>query len=494
MHGRRGRQLLGRGGAVEERIGGVCVQLRRTSRSPLRVPAAALEIAEDDSSPRLRPSSARSSGGEAAGRSTSGPRPATARAPTRPRARRPRRELRRDPARRSPVAGGRAASPRRAPYSSGNGVSNARRSGTREPGSTSSTRSTDSEPAVARTWRSASVRLRRRSLPSWLSKPSLVGDRRAEGGGAEAELLDRRRQLGQLRRQRQPQAIAVGARLAQRHLAAPGALLDEAGPQSQLAKRSPVALRPRQQAIDQQRQHLVELKARRRLGQVEPLHQRLAQRRGDEAGCRGRAQARARRAPAGRSDRPARRRRARPARRAFARRAAPAPSAGRRCACSRPAAALAAARPAAAPGTRAPRRRARSARRGPDVPGSPPPWSRSGWRRRRCGWWSRSRGGHVRSLPRGCRRTAAAASRPRSTPPPAAPARRRRRSARAPTARTPRPWRRGRGRPRSAAGRGSATAPLPGASRDGSRAPRRCPKPPPPPARDPAAAPGPAAP
>ena len=118
----------------------------------------------------------------------------------------------------------------------------------------------------------------------------LVRDRRAEGNDAEAELLDRCRQLGQLGRQRKSQSIALGARLSQRHLVAPGSLLDEASAQPQLAKRPPVALRPRQQAVDQQRQHLVELKARRRLGQVEPLHHRLAQwtgaKRGVEAVCK----------------------------------------------------------------------------------------------------------------------------------------------------------------------------------------------------------------
>src|SRR5215217_2221648 len=104
---------------------------------------------------------------------------------------------------------------------------------------------------------------------------TLIGARRAELLGAQAQRGGGRGELVELGGEDEPHAARVGERLAERDAGAPGAALDKLGGEDGGAHRAAAALAAGEQPVDQQAERALELRARGRLGQVEPLLQAL---------------------------------------------------------------------------------------------------------------------------------------------------------------------------------------------------------------------------
>ena len=245
-------------------------------RSPLREPPPALPGRGRRRGRGRRPSRPPSSAGAAARRSTSGPRRARTRAPPPPRGRRP------PPGARPPPCGTRDRARRgEAPHGS-HGASVSRRSGTRESGSTGMMRSAASGPATERAWRTASRSRARRIVAG-----SASSERWSPAGGPKPSARRRSTSVGEgssasFWPEHEPHPARVGQRLAERHARAPGAALDQLGGEHDRAQRPAAPLAAGQQAVDQQLQAALELDARGRLGQLQPLLQPLGRRARDE--------------------------------------------------------------------------------------------------------------------------------------------------------------------------------------------------------------------
>ena len=372
-----------------------------------------------------------------------------------------------------------------------NGVRRERRSGTRDPESTSSTRSTASFPATARAWRTASAsRLRlfpRADSPSvaWSLAGGPVSSARrlseAAGPGSSSS-------FGSSARRRRTR---VGAGAAQRRHRPPAPAPGQPRAEPQAPQAPSAALRVGEQAIDEQGQRPLELRARDGLGQLEPLHQLLvrparAQGLVDAARHPQRPQARLAEAVGDRrvGERRELAQRAHPESLELLRQVGPLPLVG--------ADDRGAGRPAGARGRRASSLRGRS-----PAPCAASPAGRRRRRRAGSGPPRAERAGRSPSAPAagpppGFRPRAPAGRRPRRRPRPAGPARPRRRSPPGAAAPPPRPPPRAPDPAAPAPARGSGRAPRRGASRRARRTPRRARRPPRPPAARRAPAPAPA--
>ena len=91
---------------------------------------------------------------------------------------------------------------------SSRGTNSARVSGMRDHGATSTTVQTEPEPVLARTWRRPSLRRRAILRAGGRSSSSCWPSRLGELDELEPELEHRRRQLGELRRERAPDPVA----------------------------------------------------------------------------------------------------------------------------------------------------------------------------------------------------------------------------------------------------------------------------------------------
>ena len=143
-------------------------------------------------------------------------------------------------------------------------------------------RSAASGPATERAWRTASRRRARR-----IAAGSASSERWSPAGGPKPSARRRSTSVGDgssdsFWPEHEPHPPRVGQRLAERHARAPGAALDQLGGEHDRAQRPAAPLAAGQQAVDQQLQPALELDARGRLRQLEPLLQPLGRRARDE--------------------------------------------------------------------------------------------------------------------------------------------------------------------------------------------------------------------